>query len=466
MKLTRPARYLTTMAVGAIMATTLQVSTAHGASPADQVKAIDWSSFGTYAGTDAMGQRMKTILANESRYLIGPAYASKYTAYEADGYLNLGGNAEQAVRLPAMTALSAAIALKLGVYNPVNLSAANATTRDINLIRTVAARHKANNTNSATAWGSGWQTALWAYYDGMAAWLMWDKLSVTDRDKVVNMLVAEANRLTTGNDTFLIGTSGKELYGLRKDGTSAEPGDSKVEENQWSAALLGLTAAMMPNHPQAAAWSTRHKQLLLSATARPADLTNPASINGIQMSTWLKGTNISDEGTVTNHGLLHPIYMILDQGLNEAATAGLAKKCAPVAALHNTNYVYDALVDKRYPTSSGGTNTIYQPGSSNIFYPEGNDWGSTFAGYFGGFDALVSMHGQDGLVATKASTWEKLHNDAQIALQARFTDGHTYANGSENSYFGKEQRIGVIYGLSYLSLWLNKNSAGDKACWS
>ncbi|MCX5126725.1 hypothetical protein [Streptomyces sp. NBC_00347] len=466
MKLKRSVRCLATVAAGAVVAATLQISTAQGATPGEQVQPIDWTTFGTYAGTDAMGQRTKTILANESRYLIGPAYASKYTAYAADGYLNLGGKAEEAVRLPAMTALSAAIALKLGVYNPVNLSAANATTRDVNLIRTVAARHKANNTDSATAWGSGWQTSLWAYYDGMAAWLMWDKLSATDRDKVVNMLVAEANRFTTGNATFLIGTSGQELYMTRKDGTSADAGDSKVEENQWSAALLGLATAMMPDHPQATAWSTRHKELLVAATARPADLTNPATINGIQLSTWLKGSNIGDDGTVINHGLLHPLYMILDQGLNEAATAGLAKKCAPVAALRNTNFVYDALVDKRYPTSNGGTNTVYQPNSANIFYPQGNDWGTTFAGYFGGFDALVSIHGQDGLVATKASTWEKLHNDAQIALQARHADGHTYANNSENSYFGKEQRIGVISGLSYLSLWLNGNSAGDKACWS
>jgi hypothetical protein len=365
-----------------------------------------------------------------------------------------------------MTALSVATALKLGVYNPVNLSAANATTREVNLIRTIAARHKANNTNSATAWGYDWQTSLWAYYDGVAAWMMWDKLSATDRDDVVNMLVGEANRFTTGNDLYLIGAGGNQLYMTRTDGTVVSAGDSKVEEDQWSAALLGLTTAMMPTHPQATAWRTRHNELLVAAAASPADHTNPATIDGIKLSTWLKGSNIGDDGTVINHGIVHPIYMILDQALDEAASSGLAKTCAPIAAEHNISSVYSALVDKRYPSSGGGTSTIYQPGSATIFYPQGNDWGTTFAGYFGGFDNLVSLYGLDNTVTTSAATWAKLHDDAQIALQARFTDGHTYGAGSENTYGGREQRIGAIYGLDYLSLWLNKNSAGNKTCWS
>lgn len=466
MKITKPVRYVAALVTSTVMAATLQISAAHGATPADQVQPVAWNTFGTYSAGDAAGQRVKKVLADESRYLIGPNYASKYTSYLPDGYLNLGGTDEGAVRYPAMTALSVSAALKLGAYNPVGLSAANATIRDVNLIRTIAARHKANNTDSTTAWGYGWQTSLWAYYDGMAAWLMWDKLSVTDRDKVVNMLVAEANRFTTGNDVYLIGTSGAQLYMTRKDGTVVSAGDSKVEENQWSAALLGLTTAMMPGHPQAAAWKTRHAQLLVAATAGPADLTGTSTVDGIKLSTWLQGSNIGDDGTVINHGIVHPIYMILDQGLDEAATAGLANTCAPVAAKRNVDSVYDALVDKKYPTSSGGTNTIYQPGSANIFYPQGNDWGTTFAGYFGGFDNLVSLYGADNLVTTKAATWAQLHDNAQIALQARYTDGHTYASGTENSYGGREQRIGAIYGLNYLSLWLNKNSAGNKTCWS
>lgn len=466
MKFTRSGRCLTALMAGAVTAGLLQVSAAHAATPADPVRPIAWSQFGTYTGSDTVGQRVKSVLADETRYLIGPKYASTYTSYAADGYLNLGGTDEAAVRYPAMTALSVATALKLGVYNPVNLSAANATVRDVNLIRTIAARHKANNTDPATAWGYDWQTALWAYYDGMAAWMMWDKLSTTDRDNVVNMLVTEADRFTTGNDVYLIGAGGNQLYMTRSDGTVVSAGDSKVEEDQWSAALLGLTTAMMPHHPRAAAWRTRHDQLLVAAAASPADLTDPTTVDGIELSTWLKGSNIGDDGTVVNHGIIHPIYMILDQPLDEAASAGLANTCAPAAAEHNISSVYSALVDKKYPTSSGGTDTVYQPGSADIFYPQGNDWGTTFAGYFGGFDDLVSLYGLDTTVTTPAATWARLHDNAQIALQARFTDGHTYGASSENTYGGREQRIGVIYGLDYLSLWLNKNSAGNKTCWS
>ncbi|MEO3779817.1 hypothetical protein ABGB16_23870 [Micromonospora sp. B11E3] len=409
---------------------------------------------------------MKSILANESRYLIGPAYASKYTSYEPDGYLNLGGTNERAVRLPGMTAVTVATALKLGVYDSRNLSESNATIRLMNLIKTIAARHMSNNTNTSTRWGHGWQTALWAYYDGVAAWLMWDKLSTTDRDKVVNMLVDEAKRLTTGNDVYLIGTSGNQLYETRRDGTAVTPGDSKTEENQWSAALLGLTLSMMPTHPDAAAWSTRYKQLAVSATAKPADLRGRSTVNGITLSTWLQGHNIANDGTLENHGFLHPLYMIVDQGLYEATVNGLAGTCAPNAAKHNVALMYSALVDKQFPASGGGTKTIYTPGSYEVHYPEGNDWGTEFPMYFGGFDQLVSLFGLDSTVSTPAATWEKLHNDRQIALQARHTDGRTYGSLTENNYYGREQRVGVISALTYLTTWLVNNSGGNKTCWT
>lgn len=455
----------TSAACAVAVTAALLPATEAAAVPGDYVQAINWSTFGSYTGSDAAGTRLRTILANESRYLIGPWYASKYTYYEPDGYLNLGGVNEQAIRLPGMAAVTTAVALKLGVYDPRNLSAANATIRLKNLIRTLAARHLANNTNSTTRWGGTWQSALWAYYGGLAAWLLWDQLSTTDRDNVVNMMVQEANRFPTGTDTYLIGSTGQQLYQYRRDGSQVSPGDSKTEENQWSAALLGLAVAMMPTHPNAATWKTRYHQIEIAATAAPADLNNTATVNGVKLNTWLKGYNIQNDGTLENHSIVHPLYMIVDQGLYEATTNGLAGTCAPNAAKRNVQLMYDALVDKRFPVA-GGTKTIYTPNSYEIFYPEGNDWGTEFPMYFGGFDQLVSLFGLDYTVGTPAATWEKLHNDRQIALQARYTDGHTYASNTENSYFGREHRVGSISSLTYLTTWLVKNSVGNKTCWT
>ncbi|MGN8119712.1 hypothetical protein [Labrys sp. 22185] len=434
----------------------------------DYVKPIDWGFLNYYSGdktgVDESGARVRKILANSARYLIGPAYASKYTSYAPDGYLDLGGVNEAAIRYPAMAAVTVAIALKTGVYDPKNLSADKATARTTNLVRTIAARHKANNANSGTAWGYEWQSALWTYYGSFAAWVVWDQLSTDDKDKVVKMMVAEAERLLSGNDVYLIGTSGQQLYMTRRDGTVVTPGDSKIEEDQWNAALLGLAVAMMPNHPKAEFWKSRHKQLLLAATARPADLSDAVIVNGLRPSIWLQGTNLTDDGVVYNHDILHPVYMLIDQGLYEAVSAALGGKCAPVSATRNVSLIYKALVDKKYPVGTG-TKTIYEPGSAVINYPQGNDWGTEFPGYFGGFDQLISLFGLDKDTTVPASIWEKLHNERQLMLQDRSTDGRTYVAPNENTYGGREQRIGVIYGLTYLATSLVKNNAGTKTCW-
>lgn len=449
------------LALTVAVLTTGPVAVADPTSAGGQVRPIDWAALGSYSAADDAGQRMRQILQNSSRYLIGPWYAGKYHELAPDGYLDLGGTDERAVRLPAMTAMSVASALRLDAYDPKDLSVENATIREMNLVASIAARHEANNADPASAWGSGWQTALWAYYGGSAAWLMWDNLSDLDRDKVVTMLVSEADRLTTGDDVYLVGDSGDQLYLMRRDGTVVTPGDSKAEEDSWNAALLGLAVAMMPEHPNADAWQRRNVELLLASAARPADLDDPTTINGVPMS-WLQGTNIADDGTLENHGILHPLYMVsFDQNLYQGAVAGLGRTCAAEAARHNMPPVYDALVDKQFDGK-----TIYIPDSAEIHYPEGNDWGTDFPGYFGNFDMLVSLYGQDTEASVKAEVWEKLHNEGQLAMQARFTDGRTYGADGENTYYGREQRIGVMAGQAYLSLWLARNDTGSKVCWT
>ncbi|MFD3488487.1 hypothetical protein [Streptomyces sp. NPDC058665] len=428
---------------------------------------VNWPGLGSYPGADAAGKRVTAILAGSSRYLIGPWYAATYTRYLPDGYIDLKGTDERAVRLPAMAAVAATTALVTDTYDPRTLSAANATIRTRNLIRTLAARHRANNTDTATRWGNGWQTALWAYYTALAGWLFWDRLAADERDHLAAMLVWEADRLTTGNDVHLIGTGGEQLYMTRRDGTVVTPGDSKAEEDNWSAAALSLAAVMMPNHPNAARWTRRNVELLLAAAARPADLTSDRTINGIRLSTWLRGTNIADDGTLHNHARLHPLYMVaFDQSLYQGFVFGLANRAAPKAALHNITHTYAALVDKPFPLPGGGTSPIYRENSAEIYYPEGNDWGTHFPFYFGNFDLLVTLTGQDTGIDPAAAKWERLHNNAQLSLMSRFTDGRTYGATSENTYYGREHRIGAMAGQAYLTLFLSRNSTGNRLRWA
>ncbi|WP_405681830.1 hypothetical protein [Streptomyces sp. NBC_00057] len=251
----------------------------------------------------------------------------------------------------------------------------------------------------------------------------------------------------------------------RRDGTAVSPGDSKAEEDNWTAAVLALATVMMPDHPHADAWRRRNTELLAAAAAAPADLTGDTVLNGIRLSKWLQGTNIADDGTLENHSRLHPLYMVsFDQSLYQGFTFGLAGHSAPKAALHNIDRVYRALVELEFPAPDGGT-TIYQPDSPTIYYPEGNDWGTHFPFYFGSFDLLVSLTGQDAGLARKADMWEELHNEDQLALMARFTDGRTYGANGENTYYGREHRIGVMAAQSYLTLFLARNDDGGKLRW-
>ncbi|MFD4699057.1 twin-arginine translocation signal domain-containing protein [Streptomyces niveus] len=436
------------------------------AADGNSVVPINWRNLGSYSGADDAGTRVTAILAGSARYLIGPWYAATYTYYLPDGYIDLRGTDERAVRLPAMAAVAATTALVTGTYDPRTLSATNAAIRTRNLIRTLAARHRANNPNTATRWGGGWQSALWAYYTALAGWLFWDRLDATERDHVVAMLVWEADRLTTGNDVHLIGTSGDQLYMTRRDGTVVTPGDSKAEEDNWSAAALSLAATMMPGHPGAIRWTRRNVELLLAAAARPTDLTGSEIINGVRLSTWLRGTNIADDGTLENHARLHPLYMVaFDQSLYQGFVFGLANRAAPRAALHNIKQTYAALVDKEFPLPGGGTSPIYRPGSAEIYYPEGNDWGTHFPFYFGNFDLLVSLTGQDRGITPRAAEWERLHNTDQLSLMSRFADGRTYGPNGENTYYGREHRIGAMAGQMYLTLFLARNSTGNRLLW-
>ncbi|WP_405681829.1 hypothetical protein [Streptomyces sp. NBC_00057] len=174
------------VALGAAPAAASSAYAAGTGTAAPCVRPIPWRRLGSYAAKDTAGRRFRSILSGTTRYLIGPWYAQTYTAYAADGFLNLKGIDERAVRLPGMAALSAATALALGVYDDQTLSEGKARIRTRNLIRTLAARHKASS--GAAGWGSVWQSALWAYYTGAAAWLLWEDLDGDDRARVAAMI--------------------------------------------------------------------------------------------------------------------------------------------------------------------------------------------------------------------------------------------------------------------------------------
>ncbi|WP_344654912.1 cell wall-binding repeat-containing protein [Catenulispora subtropica] len=455
-----------------------------GASGADVV-AINPALFNGSAPGGQVGQDLGQILRNSSRYLATTWYTSTYKGVASDGYLNLdipGAVPEQSFRLPGMAALSIATAVKLNDWDdktPGSISADEAANRAAVMVRALAHRYYANNSLAGVStWGNGWQTPLWAFYTGQAAWLVWDKLSPSERDDVARMIANEADRLTTGNDVFLTSDSAsQQLYQYKRDGTDVTPGDTKTEEDNYDAQLLGLAAAMMPNHPHAADWQRRNEDLLIATAAMPQDLTNTNTVNGRKLSDWLQGYNMQADGTVQNHDILHPLYMTaLDQSLQQVGTFALGGQCAPQATWLNVDKLYNALTNQTSfayaptpgnpavyanpPISTPNHHPIYEPGSADINYPQGNDWGTQFPAYYGSFDALVGVYN----LAPNANQNAATHLDAEVGLQKRFGTGQTYVpwnpqttpgNQAENSYVGAEQRVGQISAQAYMALWLN-----------
>ncbi|MFH9469666.1 hypothetical protein ACH4LT_20660 [Streptomyces clavifer] len=239
------------------------------------------------------------------------------TLYLPDGHIVLKRIDERAIRTPAMAALAAATALTTGTYDPQTLSAANATIRTRNLVRTLAARHRANNADRATRWG--------------------ERLA----DRAVGVL-HRTGRL----------------------------------------AVLGEAGRRRARPP------CRHAGL----GGRPPD-------------------------------------------------------------------------PQTFPLPDGGTSPIYRADTAETYYPEGNDWGTHLPFHFGNFDLLVSLTAQDTGINPAAAKWERLHNEAQLDLMSRFTDGRTYGAGSENTYYGREPRIGAMAAQAYLTLFLARNSTGDRLRW-
>jgi hypothetical protein len=82
---------------------------------------------------------------------------------------------------------------------------------------------------------------------------------------------------------------------------SSSTGDSKAEENAWEAALLAAGANFLPDHPHAADWDRRARQLAYDAITTSGDPPDSAGI---------KTTTVPADFALANHGKFpNPYYM-------------------------------------------------------------------------------------------------------------------------------------------------------------
>jgi hypothetical protein len=400
------------------------------------------------APSDATSVLMRNTMNTSLRYTLTTWWKQKFGSQANAKVLNLGGIDEYHIRGPAMEAYALAVALRTNSYLPAvtGVSPATAQAVAIKLVTALADHHASN---SASGWGHTWQSAFWSARAGTAAWLLWDKLPVATRTAVVNMVQSEASGLTYYQVPYYQDPTGKVLY----------PGDSKAEENSWNSTILQLALAMMPTHPLASVWSRKNAELLVSAYSRPQDLTDPTVINGQPLSAWLHGSNIFADGTLVNHGIVHPDYMAaIIQNLTAPLVAALAGKPAPIACLHNADVVYGAMTTLNFADpfrAPGGT--IYVPGSASLYYPQGDDWGTNRIAHTVALDEMAADLHVDGQATVPAATELDLHLQKVAAMQARSKDGRSYVSASEDRYNLREEWVADHLGLAWLTRWEASN---------
>jgi hypothetical protein len=420
---------------------------------------IDFSRFTAGAPADTASVRVRTVLLNAARYATGTWWTARGYAAQAGTYLSLGGNGEGSIRPPASEAYALAIALQTGALTGPAAAPARATADK--LVRSVA---KANIANTAAGWGDSCasacthsaaaQSSLWAAYAGIAGWLLWGDLSSQDQQYVRKMVSREADKLI-----------GDQVpYYKRPDGTVAFSGDTKAEENAWNGYLLGTAVAMMPNHPDVAAWRHKAAEYELSAFSTPADESSPAVYAGRPLSQWLNGSNINPDGTLINHGFTHPDYMTtVSLNYGTVLSDALAGVAAPSSATLNSALVYHALTDVSFaaPPFNAPGGTIYRPGSQAIYYPQTNNSGTERRMHFGLIDTEASLFGFDRTSTHDGAYWDSFHTQRVLDDQNRFTDGRTYSPppaGScataEDTYCGREEWVAQFAAEAYLARWL------------
>jgi hypothetical protein len=375
---------------------------------------------------------------------------------------------ELAIRRPAMAALTAAIAVRTKAHDDkkVGRSSNEVIAYADWLVRSIACEHASVTFGG---WGSGWQTAHWAQLTGEAAWLIWDRLTPQTRDYVADMIISEADFRLGQPTTYWTNKQGSVLPGFA--------GNTRAEEDAWNATLLELAVNMMPRAPRAAQYRAKAVELEAAAYSTRADLTSGAVVNGIALSTRLGGSNILDDGTLINHGILHPDYMTNIQQLWWAADlAGLAGKAVPEAAFHNAALVYDSMSTVSFtagaasPSGSGAVfrqpgGTIYRPGSNDIYYPEGSDWGTVRRAPFMSFDAHALAYGQAVAPAWDPADALAWHTVGQLALvrQSNAGDGRTYSvdptvAATEDTYAGREEYAAQQVATAWLALYVKRNA--------
>jgi hypothetical protein len=297
-------------------------------------------------GRGPLARRLEPILLQQARYL-----AAQLRPWEQDPRAMLLTDVrsnEHGIRPNSHTAYGLAM---LSRVLPDEAFAAGFTRNDarqgaIAILRFVLPTHGAGGRRCADdkPWHSQWQSALWAFSAGKAAWLLWDELEPQLRRLAAHMIADEANRFVN-----------------EPPPCSVTP-RTRTDSNIWNSQILSLACCMFPDHPDREKWRENAIRWILNAFATSRDLEDGTIYDGRPLREWLVGANIHDDYTLENHNRVHPDYMsAIHLGFHQRQIYQWAAMPAPQALAFNVQKIYGSLKKMMFP--DGG-----------YVYPNGQDW--------------------------------------------------------------------------------------------
>ena len=398
---------------------------------------------------DSFSKDIRYMILMNCRYLANTWWTQKkgFDSQAGQEYLSFGGTHEDDVRPIGHAAFNLTFALKSGIYDEdiVGVSAEDALAKAIRLISSMAHNHLSNC--GPGGWGDAWQSAHWAQQGAAAAWFVWDLLDERTKLEVYNMTVHEADRQAGLEVPYYRSVSGEILC----------PGDTKAEENAWNSNITTQALLMFPDHPNAGKWAEKDYELQLSAYASPDDILLTREIDGRRPCDILKGSNMNEDGTVVNHGRIHPDYMcsFMLNGTN-AFLYRLAGKKELKASTFNGDRVYRALTQLEFDGKTIYVRDSTGHASSQLYFPEGNDWGSGRQAPYWLMDIFADIYSWDKSMDIKAREWAEARVVTMKKMIDRDTTGQYFQALSESHFASREEFFGAQIVWGYMGWWLSR----------
>ena len=144
-------------------------------------------------------------------------------------------------------------------------------------------------------------------------------------------------------------------------------------------------------------------------------------------------------------------------------TFALAGMPTPEAAFFNDELVYEALVVLKWThppyTTPGGTIYVVSKNgdtTQDIYYPQGDDWGTVNRMHFAALDSMMTFFTKNGH-KYRSEEWHKQHITRVLHMQNRFNDGHTYLNSTEFNAAWNEEWVASWSTFNYMTRWVAHN---------